>query len=247
MIHRVVWRVPSAEALDVWAERLGDAGRPVEREDGALVSSDPEGLGIELVVARAGRRRAARGVAAGHPRRARAHRHRRRAGLQPRPRGHPARCWWTDSASTDEGTGRFVTSGAERRGVYVLDPAPDERGDARAPGPSTTSRGPRPTRSTRLGRPVPRQAGAHPTDVIDRQYFHSIYFREPGGVLFEIATASPGFAVDEDPDRAGRGPAPAAAVRALPRPDRGAADAARRPARPAGDRDARPDGPEDGR
>jgi glyoxalase family protein len=35
------------------------------------------------------------------------------------------------------------------------------------------------------------------TPVIDRKYFHSIYFREPGGVLFEIATDPPGFAVDE--------------------------------------------------
>src|SRR5205807_899301 len=35
------------------------------------------------------------------------------------------------------------------------------------------------------------------TPVIDRQYFHSIYFREPGGILFEIATDRPGFAVDE--------------------------------------------------
>jgi glyoxalase family protein len=40
-------------------------------------------------------------------------------------------------------------------------------------------------------------AGLQPTDVIDRQYFHSIYFREPGGILFEIATDSPGFGVDE--------------------------------------------------
>ena len=41
------------------------------------------------------------------------------------------------------------------------------------------------------------------TPVLDRQYFRSIYFREPGGVLFEIATDPPGFAVDEDPDELG--------------------------------------------
>jgi len=40
-------------------------------------------------------------------------------------------------------------------------------------------------------------AGLHVTPVQDRQYFHSIYFREPGGVLFEIATDPPGFAIDE--------------------------------------------------
>jgi glyoxalase family protein len=40
-------------------------------------------------------------------------------------------------------------------------------------------------------------AGVEPTPVIDRNYFHSIYFREPGGVLYEIATDPPGFTVDE--------------------------------------------------
>jgi glyoxalase family protein len=44
----------------------------------------------------------------------------------------------------------------------------------------------------------------HPvTDVRDRQYFQSIYFREPGGVLYEVATAGPGFAIDEEPERLG--------------------------------------------
>ncbi|MGN6212441.1 ring-cleaving dioxygenase [Parafilimonas sp.] len=38
----------------------------------------------------------------------------------------------------------------------------------------------------------------NPTPILDRQYFTSIYFREPGGVLFEVATADPGFAIDED-------------------------------------------------
>jgi glyoxalase family protein len=42
-----------------------------------------------------------------------------------------------------------------------------------------------------------REAGQDVTGVKDRQYFHSIYFREPGGVLFEIATDEPGFLVDE--------------------------------------------------
>lgn len=39
--------------------------------------------------------------------------------------------------------------------------------------------------------------GLNVTPVLDRQYFHSIYFREPGGVLFEIATEPPGFLIDE--------------------------------------------------
>lgn len=47
------------------------------------------------------------------------------------------------------------------------------------------------------------QAGLRVTDIIDRFYFKSIYFREPGGILFEIATDGPGFAQDEDPARLG--------------------------------------------
>lgn len=46
-------------------------------------------------------------------------------------------------------------------------------------------------------------AGRGPTPVIDRFWFKSVYFREPGGVLFELATDGPGFAVDEDPERLG--------------------------------------------
>ncbi|MBV8212023.1 MAG: ring-cleaving dioxygenase [Verrucomicrobia bacterium] len=46
-------------------------------------------------------------------------------------------------------------------------------------------------------------AGLNVSPVIDRNYFHSIYYREPGGVLFEIATDPPGFAVDEPLDALG--------------------------------------------
>jgi glyoxalase family protein len=46
--------------------------------------------------------------------------------------------------------------------------------------------------------------GRDVTEVRDRTYFQSIYFREPGGVLFEVATTAPGFAVDEPPPALGR-------------------------------------------
>ena len=46
-------------------------------------------------------------------------------------------------------------------------------------------------------------AGMNVSPVLDRQYFHSIYFREPGGVLFEIATDAPGFATDEPREKLG--------------------------------------------
>ncbi len=47
------------------------------------------------------------------------------------------------------------------------------------------------------------EGGYNPTPVLDRQYFESIYFREPGGVLFEVATAGPGFAIDEEQEHLG--------------------------------------------
>jgi glyoxalase family protein len=47
-------------------------------------------------------------------------------------------------------------------------------------------------------------AELHPTPVIDRQYFHSVYFHEPGGVLFEIATDPPGFLIDESLEALGQ-------------------------------------------
>jgi glyoxalase family protein len=47
------------------------------------------------------------------------------------------------------------------------------------------------------------ELGYNVTPVIDRTYFHSIYFREPGGILFEIATVPPGFTLDEKLDELG--------------------------------------------
>jgi len=47
------------------------------------------------------------------------------------------------------------------------------------------------------------ELGLHVTPVIDRFYFHSIYFREPGGILFEIATEGPGFTADEPAEHLG--------------------------------------------
>ena len=47
------------------------------------------------------------------------------------------------------------------------------------------------------------KAGLNVTPVINRNYFHSIYFREHGGVLFEVATDQPGFAIDESPEQLG--------------------------------------------
>lgn len=72
------------------------------------------------------------------------------------------------------------------------------------------------------------ERGLQVTEVRDRTYFRSIYFREPGGVLFEVATVSPGFALDEPPERLGTAlklppweePHRSAIEAALPRLDR---------------------------
>ena len=55
-----------------------------------------------------------------------------------------------------------------------------------------------------LRKRIVEQAKLNPTPVIDRIYFHSVYFREPGGILFEIATDPPGFAIDERPEELGK-------------------------------------------
>jgi len=77
-------------------------------------------------------------------------------------------------------------------------------------------------------------AAAHPTPVIDRFWFQSVYFKEPGGVLFELATDGPGFAVDEAPEHLGEAlvlppwlePDRAAIEGALPRLEAAAAERA---------------------
>ena len=56
----------------------------------------------------------------------------------------------------------------------------------------------------RMSEKLIRNHAQHPTEQKDRNYFRSIYFREPGGILFEIATDIPGFAVDEPVETLGR-------------------------------------------
>jgi glyoxalase family protein len=56
---------------------------------------------------------------------------------------------------------------------------------------------------TQMARKLVTQHNLHPTGQRDRSYFRSIYFREPGGALFEIATNAPGFAIDEPPESLG--------------------------------------------
>src|SRR5205814_8327455 len=86
--------------------------------------------------------------------------------------------------------------GEKRGGFYIYDDAPAERG---LPGAGTVHHVAwaceREDQAAWRERVI--GAGGQPTPIIDRFYFKSIYFREPSGVLFELATLGPGFTVDE--------------------------------------------------
>jgi glyoxalase family protein len=193
MIHRVVWRVGSPEALDFWRDRLGAAGVETEREGNNLVFRDPEGLEHELLVAVV----PDEPLIAEHPEVPAEH------ALQG---FHAARAYGPDPERSrqllEEGLG-FQSSGEgweargeERGGLYLYDQPPAERGIQGAGTVHHIAWNSADEDHEAWGRRA-AENGAHPTQVIDRHYFKSIYFREPSGVLFELATPSPGFTIDE--------------------------------------------------
>ena len=101
-----------------------------------------------------------------------------------------------------DGDHDWVVAGEQRGARWRYDPPPAERGVQGAGTVHHIAWASRDEDQTRW-RDAAHAAGAHVTPVIDRQYFFSVYFREPSGVLFEIATLSPGFATDEDPEHLG--------------------------------------------
>jgi glyoxalase family protein len=202
MVHRIVWRVGSEQALDFWADRLGEAGVATEREGVRLRFADPEGLELELAHVESGDPplvAAAAGVPPEHA-------------LQ----GFDgARAYTTApvrSAALLDGTLRFerdgdvdqdwIAAGEGRGARWRYDPPPTERGIQGA-GTVHHIAWAAPDQDQHAWRDALAAAGAHVTPIIDRQYFRSVYFREPSGVLFEIATLGPGFAIDEDPAHLG--------------------------------------------
>ena len=194
MIHTVSWRVASAAALDFWAARLEHAGRPVERRTGTLLSSDPEGLGLELLSAE-GRSLAA--TSAEIP---------AELALQGL---HGVRAYTQDPRRSDhllDAMAFEATPGgfSHRAGnaFYIYDNPPDDPGIQGAGSVHHVAWAAQDAEH-HSWRSLVQMAGARPTEIRDRTYFKSIYFREPAGVLFEIATLSPGFAVDEPADSLG--------------------------------------------
>ncbi len=100
------------------------------------------------------------------------------------------------------GRGEYVVEGGRRRAGYAYGEPPAATG---LPGAGTVHHIAWCDRDNEHAdwREHLVQVGARPTQIVDRQYFLSVYFREPRGVLFELATPSPGFAVDEDPEHLG--------------------------------------------
>jgi glyoxalase family protein len=182
MIHTVVWRVGSEEAVDFWRERAG--GVPF---------TDPDGLRHDLVVSTV----PDEPLVADHPDIP------RELALQ----GFDGVRAYADDLDRNEaflGALGFVdgeTRGDTRGGWIRYEEAPG----AGVPGAGTVHHvaWACETDEQEAWRERVEQAGGRPTPIIDRFWFHSIYFREPSGVLFEIATLGPGFAADEDPDHLG--------------------------------------------
>jgi glyoxalase family protein len=193
MVHRVVWRVASEDSLTFWEERLGGEGVAVERAEGSLLFADREGLAHELAVVET----SDEPLIADHPEIP------RELALQ----GFEAvrayafdpdqsRGFLEEALSfSPHGTDEWEVRGEQRGGRYVYDRT-EERGVGGA-GTVHHVAWASPMDDHEAWRSRVQAAGASPTPVIDRFYFRSIYFREPSGVLFEIATIGPGFAADE--------------------------------------------------
>jgi glyoxalase family protein len=199
MVHRIVSRVGSEAALDFWAERLGREGIPAARGERALRFADPEGMSHELAVVAT----PDEPLVAEHPeipaelalqgfdgvRAYAADPDRSRALLEETLGFNPSGDGWE-------------VRGDQRGSSYAYDDPPAERG---IPGAGTVHHvaWSSTTEDHAAWQEAVARAGMHPTPIIDRFWFRSVYFREPSGVLFELATLGPGFAVDEDPAHLG--------------------------------------------
>jgi glyoxalase family protein len=195
MVHRVVWRVTGPEALDFWRQRLADHGYDSARTDGSLIFKDFEGLEHELLVVEV----PDEPLIAHHP----------EIPSELALQGvHAVRAYSHDPARsapllTDtlgfrplNGNEVYEARGDRRGGLYYYDSPPAQRG-LQGAGTVHHVAWASPLEEEEPWQRRVTEAGAHPTPIIDRHYFYSVYFREPSGVLFEIASLGPGFTVDE--------------------------------------------------
>jgi glyoxalase family protein len=201
MIHRITWRVASDDALLFWDERLRAEGVETEHVDGRMRFADPEGLGLELAHVET----EDEPLVAEHPEipaelALQGFDGVRAFSLAPDAslRFLEATLGFSPVAPPTEWEAR----GKQRGSFYAYDPGPPERGIGGA-GTVHHVAWSSPIEDHEAWRERVARGGGSPTPVIDRFYFRSIYFREPSGVLFEIATIGPGFATDEPADKLG--------------------------------------------
>jgi glyoxalase family protein len=199
MVHLVRWRVGSEDALEFWADRLGAAGSEVTRGEATLRFADPEGLAHELAVVES----ADDPLIADHPEVPRELALQGFDGVRAYSAEPERSRTFLEGALgfTKSGVLEWEARGERRGGTYAYDTT-GERGVGGAgtvhhvAWSSTMD-------EHEAWRERAEAGGARPTPVIDRFWFRSIYFREPSGVLFEIATLGPGFTTDEDPEHLG--------------------------------------------
>jgi glyoxalase family protein len=194
MPYSIAWRVGSTDALDLWSERLAAEGvDTTSGEGGSLAFSDPEGLEHVLVVEDV----PDAPLAADAPDIPAEHALRGFAGVRAygsRPAASSPLLEALGFASTGEAS--WQLAGDERRAWWRYD-TPPGRGAQGAGSIHHLAWSAADDAELEHFRGVVAGAGARPTPIIDRQYFHSVYFREPSGVLFELASRDIGFTVDE--------------------------------------------------
>jgi glyoxalase family protein len=194
MVHRIVHRVGSADALAFWADRLTAEGIEAGRGPGSVRFADPEGLAHELVIDGSGDEP----LVAVHPDIPAEMALRGFEGVRAysaNPAASAAVLEQLMGARRIGAEERFELRGSHRGGWIAFDPAPAERG---RPGGGVTHHVAWGTHDAELQTWIERVAEARipSSGYVDRHYFHSLYFREPGGVLYELATEEPGFLVD---------------------------------------------------
>ncbi|MGI8513023.1 MAG: VOC family protein [Solirubrobacteraceae bacterium] len=195
MVHRITWRVAAPAALDFWAARLGDEGITARRAGDRLAFEDPEGLGLELVV----RPEPDPLLRAEHPDIPAEHALGGFDGVRAYSADPPGSAPVLErvlGARPLEGEDAgWELRGERRGGTIAYDPSPAAPGEPSAGTVHHVAWGTTVREHPRWLERL-RETDVPSTSIIDRHYFHSIYFREPSGVLFEIADDGPGFTVD---------------------------------------------------
>jgi len=197
MVYDIGWRVGSAESIRFWSERFAAEGVEHETEDDRWVQfSDPEGLRhtfLAVDVPDAPLTASAPDVPGEHAVRGFQG---VRAYVRDAHAGEPL-LQALGMQETGPHSHTYVAAGGERRADLHLDRAPPEPGIEGAGTVHHIAWSLADDAELEDFRGRAERAGARPTPIIDRQYFHSVYFRTPYGILFELASRDIGFHVDE--------------------------------------------------